>query len=93
MLFSKAESIFRGSSVVEQVTVNHLVVGSSPTPGAINKTINFVLVVLFITLRRVWDSKGARKKPSWRRFLSVAPRLFVGAKRSPTPGANQLFLY
>lgn len=27
--------IFRGSSAVEQVAVNHLVVGSNPTPGAV----------------------------------------------------------
>ena len=26
--------MFPGSSMVEQVAVNHLVVGSSPTPGA-----------------------------------------------------------
>lgn len=28
---------FRGSSVVEQVAVNHLVVGSNPAPGAPSK--------------------------------------------------------
>lgn len=29
-----SRKIFRGSSAVEQVAVNHLVVGSNPTPGA-----------------------------------------------------------
>ncbi len=33
--------IFRGSSVVEQLTVNQLVVGSSPSPGANKDTVNF----------------------------------------------------
>lgn len=28
------ENLFRGSSVVERMAVNHLVVGSNPTPGA-----------------------------------------------------------
>ncbi len=34
MVFSGEKKIFRRSSAVEQVTVNHLVTGSNPVVGA-----------------------------------------------------------
>ena len=41
-------NLFRGSSVVEQATVNRLVVGSIPTRGAIKEKALFMRVFSFI---------------------------------------------
>lgn len=46
-LFFILDAIFRGSSVVEQVTVNHLVVGSNPPPGAKEKADSTLAVFSF----------------------------------------------
>ena len=45
---TRTKRIFRRSSVVEQLTVNQLVVGSTPTVGAKKKEANVRTIIFFI---------------------------------------------